>query len=316
MIKEVEKNLIVVQQQKELAQLIERFTAEDGLHSTAIPALRLIRASQQSQPIYAIHTPVVCIVAQGRKLVVLAQERYYYDPSQYLVISVDLPISGQVIQATPACPHLCLLLDFHPEQILDILEESDLTWKTARDSRRGLFVSNSNASLLDATLRLIRLLDTPQDIPILAPMIIREILYKILQDEQGDTVKQIAIISSHVYHIAEVIRLIKQDFTQPLRIDNLAAAVNMGTSSLYRHFKKVTAMSPLQYQKQLRLHEARRLLLSGETNAANAGFQVGYESPSHFNREYSRMFGLPSISDMKHLLESGKNINYHRLDVP
>jgi AraC-like DNA-binding protein len=304
MIKEVENNSILIRQQKELAQLIEHFTGEDGLHSTAIPALRLIRASKQSQPIYAVHTPVLCIVAQGRKLVVLAQERYYYDPSQYLVISVDLPISGQVLQATPACPHLCLLLDFYPEQIFDILKESDPEWRKKGDSQRGLFVSNSKASLLDATIRLVRLLDTPQDIPILAPLIIREILYKILQDEQGDTVKQIAIVSSRVYHIAEVIRLIKQDFAKPLRIDDLAATVNMGISSLHQHFKKVTAMSPLQYQKQLRLHEARRLLLSGTTDAANAGFQVGYESPSQFSREYSRMFGLPPISDMKRLRDS------------
>ncbi|BBB90638.1 MAG TPA: AraC family transcriptional regulator [Methylomusa anaerophila] len=303
--KEVQNDIVIMQQQKELAQLIEAFTGEDGMHPTAIPALRLLRASQKSQPIYSVHTPVLCIVAQGRKLVVLAQESYYYDPSQYLVISVDLPISGQVLEASPQCPHLCMLLDFHPDQIFDILKEADPSWRKKGDSKRGLFVSNSNASLLDAALRLLRLLDTPSDIPILAPLIIREILYRILQGEQGDTVKQIAIVSSHVYYIAEVIRLIKQDFAKPLEIDKLALSVNMGISSLYQHFKTVTAMSPLQFQKQLRLHEARRLLLTGVADAANAGFQVGYESPSQFSREYARMFGLPPISDMKRLRDLG-----------
>ena len=302
MIKKAENNSLVMRQQQELAQLIERFTVHDGLHTTAIPALRLSRASQASRPIHSIHTPRLCIVAQGRKLVLLCGERYHYGPSQYLAISVDLPISGQVVQASPECPHLCLLLDLQPEQIFDILKESDPAWRKRVDSRRGLVVSNSNAGLLDAAIRLVRLLETPQDIPVLAPLIIREILYKILQDEHGDTVKQIAIVSSQGYQIAEVIRLIKQDFAKPLHIDHLASAVNMSTSSLHHHFKKVTAMSPLQYQKQLRLQEARRLLLSGATNAANAGFQVGYESPSQFSREYARMYGLPPISDLKRFL--------------
>ncbi len=297
----VETNLQVLQQQQELAQLIERFTAGDGMHATAIPALRLFRASKESQPIHSVHTPVLCIVAQGRKLLVLSGECYYYDPSQYLVVSVDLPISGQVVQASAACPHLCMVLDFHPDQIFDILKESDPAWQRKVDSRRGLFVSNSNQGLLDAAIRLVRLLDAPQDIPVLAPLIIREILYKVLQDEHGDTIKQIAIASSQAYQIAEVIRLIKQDFAKSLHVDKLAAAVNMSTSSLHHHFKKVTAMSPLQYQKQLRLQEARRLLLSGTMDAATAGFQVGYESPSQFSREYARMFGLPPISDLKRL---------------
>ncbi len=169
------------------------------------------------------------------------------------------------------------------------------------DSRRGLLVNKTNSLLLDAVLRLVRLLDTPQDIPVLSPLIIREILYRILQDEQGDLISQFAIIGSHAQGIAKAIRLISQDFSKPLRIEELAKEVNMSSSALHNQFKKVTAMSPLQYQKLIRLQEARRLLLSETSEAATVGFQVGYESPSQFSREYARMFGLPPISDVKRL---------------
>jgi transcriptional regulator GlxA family with amidase domain len=199
---------------------------------------------------------------------------------------------------------LCLRLDFDPKQIFDIIKEINQTTSKKGDSQRGLFVSKMNSSLLDAVLRLVRLLDTPGDIPVLAPLVIREILYRILQDEQGDSVKQIAMIGSHTHRIAKVIQLIKQDFAKPLRIEELALTANMSSSSLHHHFKQVTRLSPLQYQKQLRLQEARRLMLSEVADAANAGFQVGYESPSQFSREYSRMFGLPPISDIKRFRES------------
>jgi AraC-like DNA-binding protein len=294
----------VMEQQKELAGHIERFCYDDGVHSTAISSLHFIRASHKSEPIHSIHEPALCIVAQGTKLVMLAQDGYQYDPAHYLVVSVNLPISGEIIQATSESPYLCLRLDFDPKQIFDIIKESNQTTSKKGDSQRGLFVSKMNSLLLDAVLRLVRLLDTPEDIPLLAPLVIREILYRILQDEQGDSVKQIAMIGSHAQRIAKVIHLIKQDFAKPLRIEELALTANMSSSSLHHHFKQVTRLSPLQYQKQLRLQEARRLLLSEVADAANAGFQVGYESPSQFSREYSRMFGLPPISDIKRLRES------------
>ncbi|RSK53272.1 AraC family transcriptional regulator [Bacillus canaveralius] len=303
---EEEKNMDyqVMEMQKELALRIERFSGEDGVNSTAIPSLHFIRASDASEPIHSIHEPALCIVAQGAKLVMLAQDSYQYDPSHYLVVSVDLPISGTIIQATPEFPYLCLRLDFDPKQVFDIISGSGQTLSKIRDSQRGLFVSKTNSSLLDAVLRLVRLLDTPQDIPVIAPLVIREILYHILQDEQGDSIKQMAIIGSHAHRIAKVIDQIKRDFTKPLRIEELVMTANMSASSLHHHFKQVTRMSPLQYQKQLRLQEARRLMLSGQMDAANAGFQVGYESPSQFSREYSRMFGLPPKSDIKRLLEA------------
>ncbi|MFJ7744663.1 AraC family transcriptional regulator N-terminal domain-containing protein [Peribacillus sp. NPDC097295] len=294
----------VLEHQNELARYMERYCQEDGVHSTAISSLHFIRASYKSAPIHSIHEPALCIVAQGKKLVMLAQDRYQYDPAHYLVVSVDLPISGEIIQADIESPYLCLRLDFSPKQIFDILMESEAANDKEEETHRGLFVSKMNASLLDAVLRLVRLLDTPDDVSLLAPLVIREILYRILQDEQGGSVKQIAMIGSHAQRIAQVIHLIKQDFDKPLRIEELAGTVNMSSSSLHHHFKQVTGSSPIQYQKQLRLQEARHLMFSKSADAADAGFHVGYESPSQFSREYARMFGLPPKSDIKRLRES------------
>jgi AraC-like DNA-binding protein len=290
-----------VAQIRELAKLIEKNSDEDGIHSTAIPSLHFIRSSQPSKPIHSVHEPALCIVAQGTKVVALAQESFQYGRCDYLVVSVDLPITGQVVQATEDSPYLCLRLDFDPGHVFDMISETDKILNKKSNSHRGLYVSKTNSSLLDAVVRLVRLLETPQDIPVLAPLMIREILYRILQGEQGDAVKQIALIGSHAQRIAKVIHVIKSDFAKPLRIEDLAKIANMSSSTFHHHFKEVTGLSPLQYQKQLRLQEARRLLLSGSSEAAEVGFLVGYESPSQFSREYSRMFGLPPISDVKAL---------------
>lgn len=290
--------------QKELALRIERFTTEDGIHTTSIPSLHFIRASDPSEPIHVIHKPALCIVVQGTKQVMLGQDHYQYDPSHYLVVSVDLPISGRIIEAAPESPYFCLQLDIDLKQVFEIMSEPDQSLSKITDSHQGLFVSKTNSSLLDAVLRLVSLLDTRGDIPVIAPLVIREIYYRILQGEQGNSVKQMAIIGSHADRVAKVINVIKRDFSKPLRIEELASVANMSSSSLHHHFKQVTRMSPLQYQKQLRLQAARQLMLSEKLDAANAGFQVGYESPSQFSREYSRMFGQPPKSDIKRLLHS------------
>jgi AraC-like DNA-binding protein len=290
--------------QNELAGYIEKYTGTDGTHATPIPDLSFIRASNESEMIHSIHEPALCIVAQGRKLIMLAQECYFYGPSSYLVVSLELPISGQVIQASPERPYLCLRLDWDRHQIFDLLKSCQETRPKKSDSKKALFVSPMNQALLDAVVRLVRLLDTPEDIPVLAPLITKEILYRILQEEQGQSLKQFAVSGSHAQRIAAAAQLIEQDYNQPLHIAKLSAAVNMSPSSLHHHFKEITAMSPLQYQKQIRLQEARRLLLSETSEAADAGFQVGYESPTQFNREYARMFGLPPIRDIKRLRDS------------
>ncbi|SPY13591.1 Lactose operon transcription activator [Paenibacillus polymyxa] len=289
------------EKQAELTSLIEQFTSHDGVHATDIPSLHFVRSSTTTVPIYQVHEPALCIVAQGKKVVILAEESYYYGTSDYLVVSVDLPISGQVIQASAEAPYLCFRLNFDPYQVLDLIKESTFPTSPIPDSRRGLYVSQTNSLLLDAVVRLVRLLERPQDIPVLAPLVIREILYRILQGKQGESLKQLVMTGSHSNRIAEVIKRIKQDYDKPLRIDELSQLANMSPSSLHRHFKEVTAMSPMQYQKQLRLQEARRLLLSESADAADVGFQVGYESPSQFSREYARLFGLPPIRDIKRL---------------
>lgn len=290
-----------MEKQAELARLIERFSNQDGVLTTAIPSLHFVRSSNTTVPIHQVHEPALCIVAQGRKVVMLAEESYHYGTSDYLVVSVDLPISGQVIQASAEAPYLCLRLNFDPYQVLDLIKESALPTSPMPDSRRGLYVSQTNSLLLDAVIRLVHLLENPQDVPVLAPLVIREILYRILQGNQGESLKQLVMTGSHSNRIAEVIKRIKQDYDKPLRIEELSKLANMSPSSLHRHFKEVTAMSPMQYQKQLRLQESRRLLLSESADAADVGFQVGYESPSQFSREYARLFGLPPISDIKRL---------------
>ncbi|QWU16783.1 Helix-turn-helix domain-containing protein [Paenibacillus sophorae] len=297
---------LISHKQAELAELLDRFSGEDGIHSTAIPSLYCIRSSNVTEPIYRVHEPALCIIAQGAKELILAQESYRYGPSDYLVVSVDLPVSGQIIEASSEAPYLCLRLDFEPNQVVEIIEESGLGTGTTGETKRGLFVSQTNSSLLDAVIRLVRLLETPEDVPALAPLVIREILYRILKGQQGDALKQIAMTGSSAYRIVKVIERIKRNYDQSLRIEELAELVNMSASSLHRHFKDVTAMSPLQYQKQIRLQEARRLLLSESADAADVGFRVGYESPSQFSREYARMFGLPPIGDMKRLRMSGE----------
>ncbi|KAF6586042.1 AraC family transcriptional regulator [Paenibacillus sp. EKM211P] len=289
------------EKQAELPSLIEQFTSHDGVHATDIPSLYFVRSSNTTVPIYQVHEPALCIVAQGRKVVILAEESYYYGTSDYLVVSVDLPISGQVIQASTDAPYLCLRLNFGPHQVLDLINEPACSANSSTGSRRGLYVSQTNSLLLDAVVRLVRLLERPQDIPVLAPLVIREILYRILQGKQGESLKQLVMTGSHSSRIAEVIKRIKQDYDKPLRIEELSQLASMSPSSLHRHFKEVTAMSPMQYQKQLRLQEARRLLLSESADAADVGFQVGYESPSQFSREYARLFGLPPIRDIKRL---------------
>ncbi len=289
---------------KELAALVTRHTdgKGNGFHKTDIDRLEFQRESSASAALHGVCGPILAILIQGKKQALLGEEIYRYSASQYLVISVDLPLSGFVVEATPDKPYLGFKLSLDPRQLCDIITaQTSAIASKKENSVRGLFVSNADAPLLDCALRLTRLLDAPQDIPMLAPMIIREIYYRLLIGEQGEAVRQIATSGSNMQRIAEVLKLIKTDFAKPMRVEDLAAQASMSPSSFYHHFKEVTSMSPLQYQKQLRLLEARRLMLAENSDAANAAYQVGYESPSQFSREYSRMFGAPPIRDIERL---------------
>ena len=289
---------------QELAALLTRHTdgQGNGFHKTDIDKLEFMRESSGSAALHAVCQPILALVIQGKKEALLGEETYRYGEAQYLVISVDLPLSGFVVEATPDKPYLGFKLSLDPRQLCDIITaQTSPIGSNKENSVRGLFVSNADAPLLDCALRLTRLLDTPQDIPMLAPMIIREIYYRLLMGEQGEAVRQIATSGSNMQRIAEVLKLIKTDFAKPMRVEDLAGQANMSPSSFHYHFKEVTSMSPLQYQKQLRLLEARRLMLAENSDAANAAYQVGYESPSQFSREYSRMFGAPPMRDIERL---------------
>ena len=288
---------------QELAAIMTRHTngKGDGAHKTAIAQLEFIRKSAVSTGLCDVYEPILCIVVQGKKETLLSEETYSYSAAQYIVISVDLPLNGTVVEATPDQPYLGFKLNLDSTELCDIVAQIQSNSSKKENSVRGVFVSDTDEPLIDCAIRLTRLLETPQDLPFLAPMVIREIYYRLLIGEQGEAVRQIATSGSHMQRIATVIKQIKTDFKEPIRVEDLAKQANMSPSSFHRHFKEVTSMSPLQYQKQIRLLEARRLLLAKDIDATHAAYQVGYESPSQFSREYSRMFGAPPMRDIERL---------------
>jgi AraC-like DNA-binding protein len=294
----------------ELATLITRHTdgKGDGFHDTTIEQLGFSRESAVGAVMHGISAPMLAIIVQGKKHTLMGEETYHYGAAQYLVVSIDVAISGFTVEATPDRPYLGLKLDLDPHELCEIIAAQTAVIAAKKEtSVRGFFVSTAEVSLLDSALRLVRLLDTPQDIPILAPMIIREIYYRLLIGEQSEAVRQIATSGSNMQRIAEVLKLIKTNFTQPMRVEDLAGKARMSPSSFHHHFKQVTSMSPLQYQKQLRLMEARRLMLAESYNAITAADRVGYESPSQFSREYARMFGAAPIGDIQRLRMAQSN---------
>lgn len=287
----------------ELAALVTQHTdnQSSGVYKTAIPQLQLMRESTVSTDTGGVVEPTFALMVQGKKEILLGEEIYHYSAAQYLVVSVDLPLRAFIVEATPSKPYLGFKLSLDPVQICDIMGQLQTNSDKPKSSRRGLFVSDADGSLIDCAIRLTQLLDTPQDISFLAPMIIREIYYRLLSGEQSEAVRQIATTGSSMQRVATVIKRLKAEFANPLRVNELAEQINMSPASFYRHFKAVTSMSPLQYQKQLRLLEARRLMLAENADATQAAYQVGYESPSQFSREYSRMFGAPPIQDIERL---------------
>jgi AraC-like DNA-binding protein len=288
-------------QRVELTKIIEHYTGKDGANATAIPSLFFARYSNITGPNYGVYKPSLCIVVQGAKEVLLSHERFRYSPTEYLVASVDLPVTTQVTEASIDVPYLAIVLNLNASDILDVLRDSQIKVNKNENAKRGMYVSKLEPSLLDAVTRLARLLDTPEDIKVLAPLLVKEIIYRVLQGEHGGMLKQIAIEGSSTHQISDVIEYIMNNYAKSFKIEELAELANMSVSSFHRHFKEVTAMSPIQFQKQLRLQGARTLLLSESADAADVAFRVGYESPSQFSREYSRMFGLPPKEDINRL---------------
>ena len=287
-----------------LGKSIARWTGNSVRIETAIPGLILARRDKPSEPISILYEPRICVIAQGAKRVQLGDDAYVYDTQHFLLTSVDLPTFVQVIKASPEKPYLGLVLNIDQREISQLMVDSNLPPPRPQQTSRGMATGEVTLPLLAAFQRLIDLLDEPKDIPILAPIIEREIFYRLLVGDQGARLRQIAVVGSQSQQIARAIDWLKGNFTRPLRIDDLAAQVNMSTSTFHHHFRAVTAMSPLQYQKWLRLNEARRLMLTDKQDATTAAFQVGYESPSQFSREYGRFFGAPPLRDITSLRQT------------
>jgi AraC-like DNA-binding protein len=246
----------------------------------------------------------ICVVAQGVKRVLLGDDVYMYDTHHFLITSVDLPMVAEVLKASRERPYLSLLLKLDRHDISQLMTDNNLPSPRAQQSRRGMAIGEVTLPLLAAFQRLIDLLDEPQDIPILAPIIQREIVYRLLVGDQGARLRQMASAGSQSHQIGRAIDWLKSHFTGALRIEDLATHINMSPSTFHHHFRALTAMSPLQYQKWLRLNEARRLMLTDRLDAATAAFQVGYESPSQFSRDYRRLFGAPPLRDITSLRTS------------
>jgi AraC-like DNA-binding protein len=289
---------------QDLVCLLERLTGKvEGSIETPIAGLTLHRIMRPGGPKPAIQMPALSLIAQGSKRLLVGGEEYEYDPLHYMVTSVDLPAVGKVTVASATQPYLGLRLDLGVEAIVELIQDEKLPPVAHAEASRGLFVNRLSTTMLDAVLRLLRLVETPDDIPILAPMVKREILYRLLRNGQGARLRQMALQDSQTQRVAKAIRLLRDNFARSIRVESIAKDVHMSLSSLHHQFKAVTAMSPLQYQKQLRLQEARRLMLFGDVDVAIAAHRVGYESASQFSREYSRFFGAPPLRDRRRWLD-------------
>lgn len=283
----------VVAHSGELAEIIAEFTDADGTFETAIPRVFLHRGSRISEPNYAIFDPGICILAQGRKRLFVGQNVLAYDNETYLVVSLQTPLLTEAVEASPDKPLLCAILHFQPAAIADLMIESDFRSADRESPGPAVTVSPLNDELLDAFVRLLRLLRSPHDIKVLGPVIETEILYRLLRSEQATRMSQIAFADSKLHRVRRAIDWIKRNFDKPMAVDTLAKEARLSRSALHKHFQEVTGFSPLQYQKRIRLQEAHRLLLGQGNDVATVSHAVGYESPTQFNREYKRLFGDP-----------------------
>ena len=290
-------------QREELAERIARAVRDDGT-TQPLPGLHLNRSSLSQAPLYSVMEPSVCVIAQGSKEILLGESRYRYDPSHYLLSTIELPRASRVLEASKERPYLSLRLELAPALVGSVLVEAGHPSPPGHADVRAISVSPLDGNLLDAFARLLRLLDTPAEARILMPLITREIVYRLLMGEQGGRLRHLTVLGGYIPHIARAVERLRQDFDKPLRIETLAREMGMSVSGFHHHFKAVTAMSPLQFQKQLRLQEARRLMLGEDLDAASAAHRVGYNDASHFNREYKSLFGVPPMRDIQRLREA------------
>ena len=281
-----------------LAGLLAAHTPADGSFALCRPGVHAIRASRPSaELVHGLHQPAVCIIAQGAKTVLLGNEAYDYDASRMLVFSLDLPVSAQVREASPALPYLCLRLDIDPQRVAELLMKVYPDGVPRVRETRAVYLAQANEAIVDAAARLLALMSDPFEAGLLAPLVEEEILVRLLRSPVGGRLAQVGHAQSDIRRIARAVSWVRDNYAQPLKIEHLAGLAHMSASSLHQHFKAATSMSPLQYQKVLRLQEARRLIASG-IGASTAGGRVGYASASQFSREYARLFGRAPTQDM------------------
>lgn len=285
---------------KAIGRYIGRQAGQDPF-ATAIEGVTLLQSSHTKPPAHHILKPALCIVAQGAKSTTFGSQRFAYQAGQALVVSVEMPSVGCVTEASPTKPFLGAVIEFDLAIMRDVMERLNEPPKISGDIRHGVVVTDFDGPLADCALRMVRLLDTPKAIPTIYPMIMREICYWLLTGPHAGTVARMTLVNTHAQRLIEAIHSLRDRFSEPVGIGDLAAIAKLSPSAFHRQFKALTSMTPMQYQKQLRLLEARRLMVSTAVNVETAAFEVGYESPSQFSREYSRMFGVPPRRDSKTL---------------
>lgn len=287
-------------------ELIERIMAilpEDGV-TEAVPGLFVIRRSSPPPPVHSVSGRTFCVIAQGSKTITLGNEMHRYDPNHYLITTAEMPTLAQITAATPEEPYLGVVIHLDPALVSSVMVETGHAATDAQSSVKALDVSPLDAGLLESVVRLLRVANDPRDARFLSPLIMRELVYRLLLGAQGGRLRHLTVLGGSAHRIASAINRIRTEFDQPLRVEDVARDIGMSPSSFHQHFKTVTAMSPLQFQKQLRLQEARRLLLAEDLDAASAGFRVGYDDASYFNREYKKFFGEPPMRNVERLRET------------
>src|ERR687889_2190589 len=290
----------------ELAELVARATGEDG--TVEVPGgLRLLRRSSPTPKDHGVSSPAFCVIAQGSKEVWLGDDCYRYDADSYLITAAALPTATRITEASEERPYLGVVLGLDPALVGSVMVEAGHPAPGDQTVVRAFDVSPLDSGLLDAVVRLVGLLNSPADeARFLRPLVTREIVFRLLKGEQGGRLRQIAILGGHSHRIARAIERLRQDFDRPLRIEDIARELGMSVSGFHHHFRAVTAMSPLQFQKRMRLQEARHLMLAEDLDAASAGYRVGYSDASHFTREYKRLFGAPPMRDVERLRETAQ----------
>jgi len=288
----------------ELVERVARAVREDGAVE-APGGLLLVRRSSPTPKDHGVSSPAFCVIAQGSKEVLLGDDCYRYDANHYLITAAALPTATRVTEASEERPYLGVVLGLGPALVGSVMVEAGHPAPGDRTAVRAFEVSPLDAGLLDAVVRLVGLLDSPADeARFLRPLVTREIVFRLLKGEQGGRLRQIAVLGGHTHRIARALERFRKDFDRPLRIEDIARELGMSVSGFHHHFREVTAMSPLQFQKRMRLQEARRLMLAEDLDAASAGYQVGYSDTSHFNRDYKRLFGAPPMRDAERLREA------------